>query len=389
MGRTTSPWCAREIAAAHEPGTLTLVVVNRVARAQELRALLAKDSLAKDSSLEAVALIHSRFRPGDRNRIQDAALSGSFRGVLVATQAIEAGVDISSKTLFTELAPWSSLVQRFGRLNRAGEYDSSRAIWIDLDLADEEMRLPYEATALNSARDRLASLNDVGPNSLARLPREPETPALPVLRAKDLLELFDTEPDLAGHHIDVSRYVRATNDRDLQVAWRAIGKGPPAPDSPEVRREELCSVPFYELEKLTKGHKVWRFDRLEAEWVPVERLFPGLAVVIDLTVGGYDSALGFTRDKTDVPLSLETVGPPPDHDEADRLTHGADDYVTLRTHAEDTALEMTRLLEELGHAIGEFLSAGELVDAARWHDAGKAHAAFQDCLLYTSDAADE
>src|SRR6185437_8326813 len=74
---------AREIAASHEPGTLTLVVVNRVARAQELRALLGKHT-------DSVALVHSRFRPGDRRRIQDAVLNGSFHGVLVATQAIEA-----------------------------------------------------------------------------------------------------------------------------------------------------------------------------------------------------------------------------------------------------------------------------------------------------------
>lgn len=37
---------------------------------------------------------------------------------VVATQAVEAGVDVSARVLITELAPWSSLVQRFGRCNR-------------------------------------------------------------------------------------------------------------------------------------------------------------------------------------------------------------------------------------------------------------------------------
>ena len=184
---------AKEIAEAHLPGTLTLVIVNRVARAQELRALL-----AKDSRVEAAGLVHSRFRPADRRRIQSSVLSGSFTGVLVATQAIEAGVDISAKTLFTELAPWPSLVQRFGRLNRAGEHDDACVYWIDLDIDETELCLPYEAEQLRTARARLAGLSDAGPASLAAMPKDRESPTLPVLRRKDLIELFDTEPDLAG-----------------------------------------------------------------------------------------------------------------------------------------------------------------------------------------------
>lgn len=366
---------AKEIAAAHEPGTLTLVIVNRVARAQELRTLL-----ARAVAVDATALVHSRFRPGDRRRIQDAALGGTFRGVLVATQAIEAGVDLSAKTLFTELAPWSSLVQRFGRLNRAGEHLESRAIWIDLETDDEDLCLPYEASPLVAARGRLAELQDVSPASLGSVPRDPEEPALPVLRKKDLLELFDTEPDLAGHDIDVSRYIRATGDRDVQVAWRVLGKEPPADDAPELHRDELCSVPFYELEKLAKEHKVWHFDGLRKKWSEVDQLFPGLAVVVDVSVGGYHGEAGFTRDKADVPLSLEAPGEPEDSDEADPLAQGAADYVTLKMHAEDAVEEMMSLTTQVGGFVSAFAEPEMLVDAARWHDTGKAHLAFQTML---------
>jgi CRISPR-associated endonuclease/helicase Cas3 len=136
---------------------LTLVVMNRVARAQALRALLEK------RTGERTALIHSRFRPADRRRIEDAVLTGRFRGILVATQAIEAGVDISAKTLFTELAPWASIVQRYGRLNRAGEHAEARAFWFDVDTEDADACLPYEPELLITARQRLLVLRDVSP----------------------------------------------------------------------------------------------------------------------------------------------------------------------------------------------------------------------------------
>jgi CRISPR-associated endonuclease/helicase Cas3 len=200
------------------------------------------------------------------------------------------------------------------------------------------------------------------------------------LRRKDLLELFDTESDLAGHDIDVSRYVRAIDDRDVQVAWRSIGKDPPSDDAPDLRRDELCSVPFYALEKLAKEHRIWRFDSLRKKWTKVERLFPGLAVVVDVAVGGYDGETGFTGDKSDKPRSLEEPGLAPDSDAGDRLTYGAADYVTMQTHADDTALEMTTLLEPLGVLTSAFADMSELVDAARWHDTGKIHPAFQAML---------
>ena len=50
----------------------------------------------------------------------------------MATQVIEAGVDLSSQLLITDLAPYASLVQRFGRCNRAGELTEARIFWVDL-----------------------------------------------------------------------------------------------------------------------------------------------------------------------------------------------------------------------------------------------------------------
>jgi len=375
---------AGEIAQQHVPGTLTLVVVNRVARAQELFALL-----EKKNGDESRALIHSRFRPSDRGPQQTEALSGSFAGIVVATQAIEAGVDISARTLFTELAPWSSLVQRFGRLNRAGEWkdDEARAFWIDLDICDEkkaqETARPYDVADLETARSRVETLADVGPATLATVPRDREQPVLPVVRRKDLFDLFDTESDLAGHDVDISRYVRATDERDVQVAWRVLDNIAPADDSPALRADELCRVPFFELEKLLgKDKKAWRFDSLKRSWVEVEHLFPGLAVVVDVSVGGYSDILGFTKDKNDVPTSREQAGDPEQSDDDDPLALYADQYVALTSHSQDAAHEMQTLIDRLAVEVAAVAGAEELVAAARFHDLGKVHEVFQRMLTH-------
>jgi CRISPR-associated endonuclease/helicase Cas3 len=106
---------AKQLLALHKAGTLTLVVVNRVARARELAQALRKSAVEVE-----VELIHSRFRPYERGAAQRKALEPGWSGILVATQAIEAGVDIDARILVSDLASWPSLVQRFGRCNRAG-----------------------------------------------------------------------------------------------------------------------------------------------------------------------------------------------------------------------------------------------------------------------------
>lgn len=373
---------AEEITQLHVRGTLTLIVVNRVARAQELFRILENTEAG-----ESRALIHSRFRPSDRGPRQSEALSKGFAGIVVATQAIEAGIDISARTLFTELAPWSSLVQRFGRLNRVGEWkgDDARAFWIDLDTTGEKKTTdnarPYEVSLLNTARKKLEALTDVGPATLTLVPRDSEQPVLPVVRRKDLLDLFDTEPDLAGHDIDVSRYVRATDERDVQVAWRVLDNKAPTDDAPALRADELCRVPFFDLEKLLgKDRKAWRFDSLRRSWVEVDNLFPGLTLVVDVSVGGYSDTLGFTKDKRDVPTSREVTGEPEQSDDDDPLAVGADYYVSLTLHSQDAAEEMQALVERLACEVAPVVEAEELIAAARFHDLGKAHEVFQEML---------
>jgi CRISPR-associated endonuclease/helicase Cas3 len=130
----------------HGQGSRTLIIVNTVKRAQGIYV-----ALQRKKPKAQLVLIHSRFRPGDRQKaLQRLLQAPGDEGVIgVCTQVVEAGVDVSARVLITDLAPWASLVQRFGRCNRAGEHnmwpttveETESALSRLLDaVADDELR---------------------------------------------------------------------------------------------------------------------------------------------------------------------------------------------------------------------------------------------------------
>lgn len=139
-------------AVLREHRTRSLVICNQIDRARELHATLCG---AKDVDTEVV-LLHSRFLTDDRNRIEqqirerfgaDDTIGGSL--IVVATQAIEVGVDITSERLHTELAPANSLIQRAGRNARYEGDEGDVYIYGSVETSDEvvdlcENTLPYK-----------------------------------------------------------------------------------------------------------------------------------------------------------------------------------------------------------------------------------------------------
>ena len=100
----------------------SIVLLNTVARSQEMFTALQQLLQARNSSIE-VMLLHSRFFKEDRRRKEERlrTLFGrnrSGQAILVATQVVEAGLDISCEQLHTELCPMNALVQRSGRCAR-------------------------------------------------------------------------------------------------------------------------------------------------------------------------------------------------------------------------------------------------------------------------------
>src|SRR6266700_2344196 len=179
LNSTTQDSYAEQLAALikdrHQPGTLTLVVVNRVSRAREVFGTLAGGKKPLYDA-EKVALIHSRFRPVDRQR-HTQLLFGHGDRIVIATQAVEAGVDVSARLLVTELAPWSSLVQRMGRCNRRADIDDAQVLWVDIQPKDEKDDLlrPYSTAELGRARAAVRQLTNASPRALRDMAVPPES----------------------------------------------------------------------------------------------------------------------------------------------------------------------------------------------------------------------
>lgn len=369
----------------------TLVVMNTVQRAQDLYEALSKIT---DDKI-ALLLIHSRFRTAERNQ-QVESLHHSeedSQRIIVTTQAIEAGVDISSKTLITELAPWDSMVQRFGRCNRYGEWahdDPAHIYWIDISDGERNF-LPYTEEELKASRSLLTDRSDACPASISEVRDGLSEKIYPVLRKKDLQDLFDTTPDLAGADIDVSRYIREIEQMDVQVFWRDLDEKPSTEEAAPMP-DELCPVSIggfrdFFLKKRKDGERMWIWDNLEGTWNALNeaQLRPGIQVMIPASSGGYTFETGWMpkSKKTVEAVQLsETVS---EEGNTDDPFTSIGQFVSLSDHADDAALAMAQLLENL--ELDEALHK-ELLLAARYHDWGKAHPYFQQRLAAGTEEED-
>jgi len=391
---------------AGEYGRMTLVVCNTVDRA-----CVVFDALRSAGRVGGLELVHSRFRPAEREGWRERFLSRSACShdadrIIVATQVVEAGVDISAGCLITELAPWPSLVQRFGRCARYG--GNGRVIVVDRG-RDEAMAAPYPVEELESAWESLQALQDAGiaglesheeslsPEGRARL--YPYSPAHLLLR-REFDELFDTTPDLTGADLDISRFIRSGAERDLQVFWLDLegSESPLATRRPH--RRELCTVPFLKARdwlcgeetktnrkpRLRSGFRAWVWDWIDGRWADATRktLLPGRIVCVAAACGGYRTDRGFDPESRAAVPAISLPAIPDDVqalDEADDRQDGESlsfsPWKTIACHSSEVA----NAVREIGD---ELRLPDELRDilllAGRWHDWGKSHPAFQGAM---------
>jgi len=193
-----------------------------------------------------------------------------------------------------------------------------------------------------------------------------------VLRKQDLVDLFDTTPDLSGYDLDVSRFIRSEQDRDVLLAWRP---SEPVTKDDAPSRDELCSAPIHdELRTFIQKKMAWTWNALAGEWIRVsaENLRPGMVLVLLAKDGGYDAERGLDLKSTKAvaPVPVSAAREEGNGDDPHTFLHYTQ---TLATHSREVQAMMQGLLDALG--LPEYRE--ELGMAALHHDWGKSHPVFQ------------
>jgi CRISPR-associated endonuclease/helicase Cas3 len=381
----------------HRPGTLTLVVLNTVEAARKVFAALPAGPAER-------TLLHSRFRGHERQALvrRVTGQPGAAGHIVVATQVVEAGLDLNAAVLLTEAAPWPCVVQRAGRCNRTGRIDGAQLIWIP-----PAVHQPYPDPDVAATVAELETLDGVAVTGEDLLGRSVPTtdPQVAVLRRPDLVGLFDTAPDLSGADLDIAPYVRDTDDLDVQLAWAVWESGtqdgaPPA-EAKAPTAQWRCRVPLggtvppRGLGALLKQEiPVWRLDQAAGRWTRVtrqQRARPGEVLLVAAADGGYDPVSGFdpaargsvldspVLDSPELAAELDVATGTEDAFGADSASVAQQDWMTLQQHSDETRDQAAALLAALTPDLSDG-TASTVVTAAYLHDAGKAHKIWQDAL---------
>lgn len=199
----------------------TLVLCNTVERAQALY-----QDLVPHLGRERVILLHSRFEKGDREakeeRVRrefgkDRAVWSQEPLILVATQVVEVGLDITSQVLHTEIAPANSLFQRAGRCARfEGEQGEVVIYSVPPNRQGEPNYLPYDADLCRRTWEAFQMRN----GKTLNFPGEQE-----------MIDAVHAEADRR-----MLQVMKATEGETWDLIARAIGLGDPSVRSRLIRR---------------------------------------------------------------------------------------------------------------------------------------------------------
>ncbi|MEV8287867.1 CRISPR-associated helicase Cas3' [Streptomyces niveus] len=156
-------------------GYSVLVVVNTVAAAQAVYEELAEHArVCLPDDPHAALLLHSRFKNGDRDQIENNLLrrhrerrprdSGRRGGLTVATQTVEVSLQLDFDRGAVENAPIEAVAQRAGRVNRRGLHLEGP---VEFRVHRTAGGRPYDDGAVNASWNALNTLAAEGVDTLS------------------------------------------------------------------------------------------------------------------------------------------------------------------------------------------------------------------------------
>jgi CRISPR-associated endonuclease/helicase Cas3 len=347
-----------------ELGRRTLIIRNQVEWAKQTARNLRRRFPDKQ-----VYLLHSELLPHDRQRIEEAVRSAfgedsTASAILVATQVVEAGIDITCDVLHTDACPPDAFIQRAGRCARY-KGESGVIYW-----HPSESEMPYrnrgaEITALDAC---------IGDN----LDLTPEA-------EQDIVNLTSERDQIIARHFRENHSQRVVNEarvsqdysiydkliREINSINVAIGEDPNKPRKYiSISRTKFMGNGVYS----GLPASFYRYNSELKEHVSTERVLQADFVLLDPEYVGYDGDYG---------LDLECLGGEQAFLEPSQKTRTAYGY-TLESYEQHIRLLWEKkpivrwMIEKLGQHLtqeygGDGAAAAEmLVDFVIWaHDLGK------------------
>ncbi len=311
------------------PEGRSIVLLNTVGRAQEVFKELADDLRVRRPKIPAM-LLHSRFFKNDRKDKEERLrelFGPEAKGpaILVATQVIEAGLDISCDHMHTELCPMNSLVQRAGRCARfEGE---SGIVHVYLLPETERAWLPYgtlsrQDPTMEKTREFLARIPatttftpDIATDWVEQVHAEEDGSAMcmtPQTRLQECLTRVERNA-IKNDSIRVADLIRGDDTERIRVILAREGSLPASPGE-----REGISLSRWSLTRLLTPDDqdpgwFWDFTQEPVEWKPLqnkETLKIAYAVCLSPEFAAYDKDLGLRLGEAGFEESPPRMRPP-------------------------------------------------------------------------------
>lgn len=249
---------------------------------------------------DRVDLLIGSMRPIDRDDLYEGSLallkSGNKRSdkaprsFVVSTQCLEVGADLDFDVLVTECASFDALQQRFGRLDRMGDFHRARAAIVigSWQVAPKAPDPIYGASLPNTWRWLQGKAQDGAINMGIESPGEPRT-AIEMYKASpsEGMELEGADaPILLPAHLDILVQTNPEpkpspnvelflhgerHSPDVNVVWRSDLDGIDPKDEAEVVKlcppssPEAMSVPFWVFKRWFDGEQGAENDASDLE----------------------------------------------------------------------------------------------------------------------------
>ena len=130
--------------------------------------------------------------------------------------------------------------------------------------------------------------------------------------------------------------------------------------------------------------RAWRWDFLDDQWGEVrsQEIYPGMTLMLDSKRGGYSPDTGWDVSSKAPVTVVESDGEPEDGQSSEPTNTNRKRWVTLSDHSRNVEREARAILDALSQHIADPADCAAVALAALYHDAGKAHDAFQKMLRH-------